>query len=129
MLSIHLIGQYLCKTPNTLVLPFQPSLSTHRFPAPLHVDGDVIYSNEGTTQGDPLAMPFYALSTIPLLHKLPNNVIHAWYADDASTCGQISHLRLWWNHHLDHLLATSLVPPRLGLLSRTVLETCSNAVC
>ena len=58
------------------------------------VDGDVIYSNEGTTQGDPLAMPFYALSTVPLICKLPSNFIHTWYADDASACGQISHLRV-----------------------------------
>ena len=72
-------------------------INTYRFPAPLNVDGDVIYSNEGTTQGDSLAMPFYALSTIPLIRKLPNNVIHAWYADDTSACGQISHLHSWWN--------------------------------
>ena len=50
-----------------------------------------------TTQGDPLALPFYALSTIPLIRKLPSNVIYTWYADDASACGQISDLRLWWD--------------------------------
>ena len=30
-------------------------------PAALFVDGDVLYSNEGTTQGNPLAMLFYVL--------------------------------------------------------------------
>ena len=82
--------------------------------------GDVIYSNEGTTQGDPLAMPFYTSSTIPLIRKLPNIVVHAWYADDANACGQISHLRSWWNQ------ISSFGPPfgyfpnasRLGLLSK-----------
>ena len=27
---------------------------------------------------------------------MPNIVVHAWYSDDASACGQISHLRSWW---------------------------------
>jgi len=83
--------QYTCPAFSTILI------NTYRFPAPLYVDGDVIYSNEGTTQGDPLAMPFYALATIPLIRRLPNNVIHAWYADDASACGEISLLRQWWD--------------------------------
>ena len=86
-----------CVTTNLLVTcpVFSTILiNTYCFPAPLYVDGDVIYSNEGTTQGDPLAMPFYALSTVPLIRKLPSNFIHTWYADDASACGQISHLQV-----------------------------------
>jgi len=35
------------------------------------VDGDVLYSNEGTIQGDPLAMPFYVLATISLCEGCP----------------------------------------------------------
>ena len=34
-------------------------------------------------------MPFYALSTIPLIRRLPNNVTQARYADDASACGEV----------------------------------------
>ena len=37
-------------------------------------------------QGDPLAMPMYALATIPLIKKLNcylDDVSQVWYADDA----------------------------------------------
>ena len=55
--------QYLCPQ-------FAPILiNTYRDPACLFVDGDVLYSEEGTTQGDPLAIPLYALATVPLIKK------------------------------------------------------------
>ena len=38
-------------------------INTYRAPSELYVDGDVLLSQEGTTQGDPLAMPMYALAT------------------------------------------------------------------
>ena len=46
--------QHLCPVFSTVLI------NTYRSPAALFVDGDVLYSNEGTTHGDPLAMPFYA---------------------------------------------------------------------
>ena len=45
-------------------------INTYRAPTELYVDGDVLYSKEGTTQGDPLAMPMYALATISLIRYL-----------------------------------------------------------
>ena len=83
--------QYLCPSFATILI------NTYGSPAALFVDGDVLYSNEGTTQGDPLAMPFYALATIPLIQRLCISVTQAWYADDASACGSLGNLRLWWN--------------------------------
>jgi len=49
--------------------------------------GGEISSQEGTTQGDPLSMPFYALSITPLIQKVSGNVQQAWYADDAQAAG------------------------------------------
>ena len=49
----------------------------------LFFDGDVLYSSKGTTQGDPLAIPMYALATIPLIKKLHftiDDVRQVWYA-------------------------------------------------
>jgi len=63
----------------------------------LFIDGDHILSQEGTTQGDPLAMAMYAIGTLPLIHKLQGNVTQVWYADDASAGGTTSDLRVWWD--------------------------------
>jgi len=83
--------QYICPPFFTLLV------NNYRLPAPLYVDGDVLYSNEGTTQGDPLAMPFYALAILPLIQRLPDMVKQTWYADDASACGDLHNLRFWWD--------------------------------
>ena len=60
----------------------------------------MILSQEGTTQGDPLAMIMYALATIPLIQRLKdcvNDVSQVWYADDASGSGRVLSLRKWWD--------------------------------
>ena len=63
----------------------------------LIIDGDHILSQEGTTQGDPLAMAIYAIGTLPLILKLHGCVTQVWYADDASAGGRTSDLRVWWD--------------------------------
>ena len=65
----------------------------------LLIDGNHILSQEGTTQGDPLAMAMYAIGTLPLIHKLQGegDVTQAWYADDASAGGRTPDLRVWWD--------------------------------
>ena len=83
--------QHLCPAFSTIIV------NTYHHPAALYVDGSVLYSNEGTTQRDPLAMPFYALATLPLIGKLSKSVTQVWYADDASACGRLSDLCLWWD--------------------------------
>ena len=42
-------------------------INSYRDPTELFIDGDVLLSREGTTQGDPLAMPIYAIATVPLI--------------------------------------------------------------
>ncbi len=75
-------------------------INTYRNPIDLFVDGNVLHSDEGTTQGDPLAMQMYALATIPLIKNLNDNfndITQIWYADDACATGRITRLRRWWN--------------------------------
>ena len=77
----------------------------------LFINGETILSQEGTTQGDPLAMAMYAISSIPLINRLSSeSVKQTWYADDASAVGDIHSLRHWWDH-LVHLF------PDYGYLS------------
>ena len=75
------------------------ALNCYRQPTNLFVDGDVILSDEGVTQGDPLAMPIYAVATVPLIRKLEidNDARQMWYADDACATGTLENLRTWWD--------------------------------
>ena len=61
------------------------------------MDGEVMRSQEGTTQGDPLAMGMYALGILPLIKNLDHIVKQVWYADDASAGGKLVKLREWWD--------------------------------
>ena len=72
-------------------------INTYRGNAQLFVDGETLFSREGTTNGDPLAMPFYALTTIPLnktckIEELPGEV---WFADDSTGCWSLQALCRW----------------------------------
>ena len=72
-------------------------INIYRSPASLFVSNDTLFSEEGTTQGDPLAMPMYAIALVPLIRHLANNINQVWYADDACACGRLSDLRHWWD--------------------------------
>ena len=72
-------------------------INTYRAPTELFVGGDVILSQEGTTQGVPLAMHMYALAAIPLIKKLEGNSKQVWFADDAAVVGKITDLRERWD--------------------------------
>ena len=75
--ALHNI-QFECPAISTFLI------NTYREPSELFIDGEVIYSQEGTTQGDPMAMPMYAVATFPLIKRLPKSTTQVWYADDAS---------------------------------------------
>ena len=59
----------------------------------------LLYSKEGVTQGDPLSMFMYAVSTLPLISSLKDPLDkrkQVWYADDASACADFKSLRDWF---------------------------------
>ena len=70
-------------------------------PARLFIQGGKeITSSEGTTQGDPLAMPLYAISIIPLLKYITDEhnseIRQVAFADDIAFAGNLHQLRSWW---------------------------------
>jgi predicted secreted protein len=77
-------------------------VNTYRHPAKLFIaGGKTILSMEGTTQGDPLAMPWYSLSTTTLINSLRAStpeVKQVWLADDASAAGKLEMLNKWYKN-------------------------------
>ena len=84
--------RHLCPSLATVVI------NTYRCSAKLFVGGSFIMSAEGTTQGDPLAMPMYAVAILPLIRSLSAaKATQLWYVDDSSAAGRIIRLRAWWD--------------------------------
>jgi hypothetical protein len=81
---------------------FQFLNNTYKEPAKLHLgDGTVIMSEEGATQGDPLAMQMYAVSSrkiIDSLHDNTRDVDQVWFADDSAGAGGLDDVFNWWMH-------------------------------
>ena len=72
-------------------------INTYRNSTELFVDGDSLLSQEGTTQGDPLAMAMFGLSTIPLIRRLDGHCKQVWYADDSAAIGPVDTVKHWWD--------------------------------
>ena len=77
-------------------------MNTYRSPSRLFIcGGGEILSQEGTTQGDPLAMPWYSINTsimIQSLRALTPEVKQVWLADDSAGGGRIAPLYSWYKH-------------------------------
>ena len=63
----------------------------------MFVDGETVYSREGTTQGNPLPMSIYGIAILPLIQKLQGLYRQLWFADNASAGGKITQLKEWWS--------------------------------
>ena len=79
-----------------------PSLATtainsYRQHPQLFIDKEKLLSQEGTTQGDPLAMAIYAISLQPLVPCLnQKEAKQVWFAEDSATGGTLCGLLQWW---------------------------------
>lgn len=77
-------------------------INTYRKSSRLFISGGgEILSQEGTTQGDPLAMPWYSINTSIMIQSLSlsiPDVKQVWLADDSAGGGRIKSLYLWYKH-------------------------------
>ena len=75
-------------------------INTYRSPSRLFIcGGGEILSQEGTTQGDPLAMPWYSINTSTIIQSLrlsSPDVKQVWLADDSAGGGTIASLYSWY---------------------------------
>lgn len=62
-------------------------INMYRHPTYLYMDSNTLLLQEGTTQGDPLAMPMYAVGILPLIHRINENIKQIWYAVDVTATG------------------------------------------
>ena len=83
---------------HTLCPPLAVILTnTYRDNAQLFIDGETLFSQEGTTQRDPLAIAMYAIGILPLINHLQSeDVQQVWFADDATAGGKLHQLHTWW---------------------------------
>ena len=58
---------------------------------------ELLFSSEGTTKGDPLAMLFYESSLMPLFESLKDRdkYLQTWYANDSGALGPLENLVEW----------------------------------
>ena len=89
--------QYICPQLSTYVR------NCYKVPSRLFEAGGVeISSAEGTTQGDPSAMPSYAVGIMPFLALIkpeidPQLMKQVAYADDLAGGSKLERLREWWD--------------------------------
>ena len=76
-------------------------INFYRSPTRIFMNGDggffELLSQEGTTQGCPLAMTMYALALVPLSRHLQPLCKQVWYADDATGCDKFEKMRRWFD--------------------------------
>jgi hypothetical protein len=75
-------------------------INFYRAPTRIFMNGDGCFellSQEGTTQGCPLAMAMYAIALVPLVKQLLPLCKQVWFADDATGCDKFLTMRKWFD--------------------------------
>ena len=90
--------QFTCPAMKHILINF------YRYPTKIFMNGKEGFceflSQEGTTQGCPLAMAMYAIALSPLLKHLQPLCKQVWYADDATGCDSLEKMRAWFDEML-----------------------------
>ena len=60
------------------------------------MDGELILSQESTTQGEPEGNLMYGIAMLPVIKRFRDLVKQFWYADDSAASGKLEQLKSWW---------------------------------
>ena len=85
--------------------------------------GKKFISAEGSTQDDLLATYAYTLSLQPLICRVQvvSQAKECWFADDATRCGPLQNVRVWWDELT--MAGTDLgYYPNAGKCSRSLIR-------
>ena len=93
--------------------------NSYSHPSHLYIGETTILSQEGTTQGDLLAMAMYVIAILPLITRLHNDSLtQKWYADDGSVVGKLTDIRALFDKltQLDAKYGYLVNPPKCQLI-------------
>ena len=77
--------------------------NSYKTPSRLFINRKTILSEEGTTQGDPLAMAMYGVAILPLIKQVDSHeIVQKWYADDGNSAGSVGALRTQYDKLQQH---------------------------
>ena len=102
-----------------------PVINLSQGEAELLVGGETLLLKEGTTQGDPMAMVIYALSTLPLIDSVKRGLTQTWFADDACGGSRLETIHSWWLRLVSEgpkYMDTSLILQKSGCWSRISIK-------
>ena len=86
-------------------------VNTYREDVQLFIDGDTLLSQEGITQGDPLAIAMYTIAITSLIRCTEDKETkQVWFADDVTAGGGLTGLRRWWDHIVERGTAYAYYP-------------------
>ena len=72
--------------------------NSYSHPSHLYIGNSTILSQNGTTQGEPLAMAVYGIAILPLISRLHNDSLtQKWYADDGNVVGKLKYIKAFFD--------------------------------
>ena len=94
--------------------------NSYKSPTSLFVNGKTLQSQEGTTQGDPLAMAMYGIAILPLIELVQNpKVTQKWYADDGNVAGSLDDLKVVHDKLKQHGSAFGYTLTKCNIITKT----------
>ena len=94
--------------------------NSYSHPSHLYIGKSTILFQEGTTEGDPLAMAMYGNAILPLIRRFhtKDSLTQKWHVDDGSVVGKLKNIRALFDllTHLGPKYEYLVNPPKCQLI-------------